>query len=207
MESGYQQEPVGGGRVRFTVRAAPPPRSPGPALALATLFGLLVVGTAPAAAEPVEVAVRLAVAAAGGAWLHGWTHRWLARRIDRVRSPGGSFVVSPLGLAPESGRIERDRLQRLVIRNGVDGAAGPAGPIAGPVHPRARLGWLVRRADAVAVAYLLCAESDGRSTILAGGMTEATALGLQTDVIRVLGGGKPAVARVERGAGAIVPAR
>jgi hypothetical protein len=45
----------------------------------------------------------------------------------------------------------------------------------------------VNRARAKAVSYMLCAEAGGRSTTLAGGMTEVTAHGLMTDVSRILG--------------------
>jgi len=191
MESGYQQEPVGGGRVRFTVRPAPAPRGPALTVVPAALFALAVVGTTPPHAGLVEILARLAIAGWGGGWLYRRTDRWFGSRIDRRRSPGGTFVVSPFGIEPEGARIEREQLKRLIIRNGVARAIEPV------VSARA-----VRPDRVVAVAYMLCAETATRSTVLAGGMTETTALGLLTDVSRILGGGRPVGERLERCASA-----
>ena len=180
MESGYQQEPVGGGRVRFVVRPAPAPRASGLAMTLAALFGLLVAGTTPAHAGPGEILARIAVAGGVGWWLHRRTMRWLADRLDRRRSPGGTFVVSPFGIEAAEARIEREHLERLIVRNAM------------PTKP------------AAAVSYQLCAESAGRATVLAGGMTESTALGLLTDVSRILSVGMAAARdRVGAAAGSV----
>jgi len=192
MESGYQQEPVGGGRVRFTVRPAPAPRASALAVVPAALLGLAVVGTTPPHAGMVEILIRLAIAGWGGGWLYRWADHWFGGRIDRRRSPGGTFVVSPFGIEPDGARIEREQLQRLIIRNGLARAVEPVAVSAGAVRPD----------RAVAVSYLLCAETATRSTVLAGGMTETTALGLLTDVSRILGGGRPVGDRLERCASA-----
>jgi len=149
-------------------------------MTLAALFGLLVAGTTRAHPGLPEVAFRVAVAVGGGAWLHRRTTRWLAGRLDRRRSPGGMFVVSPFGIEVADARIEREHLERLVVRNMYRAEPARAGGATTKSHA------------AAAVSYVLCAESEGRTTVLAGGMTESTALGLLTDVSRILSVGMAA---------------
>jgi len=186
MESGYQQEPIGGGRVLFSVRPAPTPGSPLVAMAPAGFLVLILAATTPADPGPLQILIRLAVAVGLGGWLHRWTARRLEARLDRLRSPGGTFVASPFGIETSGARIERERLDRLIVRNAlarVPGARGGGG-------------------RATAVSYVLCAESGDRSAVMAGGMTETTALGLLADVSRILGAGRPAAIPLEREAGA-----
>ncbi|MBK7187428.1 MAG: hypothetical protein IPH86_01695 [bacterium] len=193
MDSSYQQAPLEGGRVRFTVTPAAPPKSKGAANVIAVIFALVVIGSTPAHTPSLLVFLRLVLAVAGGWFVRKWVNKWFAGKVDRIRSPGGTFVVSPDGIeAPNGATITRDQLHRLIVRNGVPDFQGGAVAVdtgtmysamqAGAANDRA-----VNRARASAVAYMLCAESGGRSTTLAGGMTEVTANGLLTDVSRVLG--------------------
>ena len=193
VDSSYHQERLDDERVRFTVTPASAPRSKGAANIIAVMFALLVLGTMGRDTPAFLVFVRF-VAALGGAWfLRKWVNKWFASRVDKIRSPGGNFVVSPAGIeAFDGSTITRDQLHRLIIRNGVPNIQGGAvavntgtvysGMQAGAANDRA-----VNRARAMAVAYMVCAEHGGRSTTLAGGMTEVTAPGLLTDVSRILG--------------------
>jgi hypothetical protein len=192
-DSSYQQERLDGGRVRFTVTAASPPKSKGAANIIAVLFLLLVLGTTGRETPGFMVFLRF-VLAVGGAWfLRKWVNKWFASRVDKIRSPGGRFVVSPTGIeAPDGTTVSKEQLHRLIVRNGVPDIQGGAvavntgtfysGMQAGAANDRA-----VNRARAMAVSYMLCAEHGGRSTTLAGGMSEVTANGLCTDVSRILG--------------------
>jgi hypothetical protein len=179
--------------VRFTVTAASPPKSKGAANIIAVLFLLLVLGTTGRETSGFMMFLRL-VFAVGGAWfLRKWVNKWFASRVDKIRSPGGQFVVSPAGIeAPDGTTVSKEQLHRLIVRNGVPDIQGGAvavntgtfysGMQAGAANDRA-----VNRARALAVSYMLCAEHGGRSTTLAGGMSEVTANGLFTDVSRILG--------------------
>jgi hypothetical protein len=189
MDSGYQQQPVGGGRVLFTITPAPPPSPTGLPILIASVAGLAAFLTAPRPGMP-SLLMHLAAAIAVGTWSHVTTSRWLARRMDRVRAPGGTFVASPLSLESDHDCIPAERVERLIVRNAIPGIAeagvsGPAAlerePYAPPPDPA--LGGS-RRA---AVSYMLCVKHRSGVTTLAGGMTAVTAHGLLADVIRVMG--------------------
>ncbi len=192
MESSYRQEPLGADRVRFTVTPAAAPRSKGAANIIAVLFALLVIGTTPAHSPKVLVLLRFVVGV-GGAWfVRQWVNRWFAGKVDKLRQPGGTFVVSRSAIETAGATITREQLHRLIVRNGVPDIEGGAVAVdtgtmyssmqAGAANDRA-----VNRARAKLVSYMLCAEAGGRSYTLAGGMGEVTAHGLHTEVSRVLG--------------------
>lgn len=190
MDSSYQQEQLGGGRVRFTVTPAPVPKARGVALALAGAFGLLVLGTTPAHPSALMILARAAIAGCGGWWAYRATNRWFVRRADRARSPGGTFVVSASSIEASGGpSITRDQLRRLVVCNGVPKVAEPTvvntGTVYSGTQTGAQNGRVAHRAKA-AVSYMLRADHGGGSSTLAGGMTAITAHGLLTDVSRIL---------------------
>jgi len=189
MDSSYQQEQLGGGRVRFTVHPAPVPKARGVGLALAGALGLFVLGTTPVPPSAFMVLARAAVAGCGGWWVYRMTIRWFARRADRARSPGGTFVVSASSIEASSGpNITRDQLRRLVVCNGVPKVAEPTVVNPGTVYSGMQTGAQNGRARPAkaAVSYMLRAEHGGGSSTLAGGMTATTAHGLLTDVSRIL---------------------
>jgi hypothetical protein len=192
MESSYRQEPLDGGRVRFTVTPASVPRASGAPVVVAVIFGLFVLGTMGRQEGGLGLLIRLAIAIFGGIKIHGWLNAWFASRVDKARSPGGAFVVSPNGVEPSGGAaIPKDQLHRLIIRNGVPDVEEASvvvntgsvysGMQAGAANDRA-----ANRAKAARISYMLCAEHGGRSTTLGGGMTEVTAHGLLVDVSKVL---------------------
>lgn len=198
MNSSYRQDVLGEGRVRFTVTPAPAPKASGAPFVLAALFVLIVLGTMTRDAGAFGLLIRVAIAVFGARWLYRATNGWFASRVDKVRSPGGAFVVSSSSIEPADGApIRRDHLHRLIVRNGIPDVEGGAvvvdtgsvysGMQAGAANDRA-----ANRAKAKLVSYMLCAEAGGRSTTLAGGMTEVTAHGLLIDVSRVLGLGHAA---------------
>lgn len=164
MDSGYQQEQVGNGRVLFTVTPASVPRAIGIPATMGAVLALIVIASGVPHASALSLAVRLAIAASAGWWVYQWTRRWLAGRVDRNRSPGGTFVVSPGSIEARGADIAREQLGSLTVRNAL---------ISG-------------RPKAARVSFMLCAEHRGESTTLAGGMTEGTARGLLTDVSRIL---------------------
>lgn len=192
MDSSYRQEPLGGDRIRFIVTPAAAPRSKGAANIIAVILALVVIGTTPAHTNPVLVALRLAIGVVGAWYVRKWVNRWFAGKVDKLRSPGGTFVVSPGAIEAAGATITREQLHRLIVRNGVPDIQGGAVAVdtgtmftsmaAGAANDRA-----VNRARAIMVSYMLCAESGGRSYTLAGGMNEVTANGLMVDVSRVLG--------------------
>lgn len=192
MDSSYRQEPLENGRVRFTVEPATAPKSKGAANIIAVIFALVVIGTISRGTPSFLVLIRFVIGI-GGAWfVRKWVNQWFASRVDKIRSPGGTFVVSPTGIEAPGGTIAVGQLHRLIVRNGVPDIQGGAVAVntgtmysamqAGAANDRA-----VNRTRAAMVSYMLCAESGGRSTTLAGGMTEVTAHGLLTDVSRLLG--------------------
>ena len=172
MDNGYEQEPIGQGRVRFTVRPAPLRRPRIAPAVLGCLAGLVVVvGSGGPAAAP--LAVRLAIAALVGGWTAVRIRRALRAGRDRLRSPGGMFVTSRLGIDWAGSRIARADLGALSVRN----------PL---LEPRRR-----GNAEAIAASYALCVGPRDRRTVIAGGMTESIALGLLEDVRRILGPDRP----------------
>jgi hypothetical protein len=163
MDNGYEQEPIGKGRVRFTVHPATFPRSRGVPLLFGGIAGVsVVVGSGgPAAAAPgVRVLVAL-LAAVVAAWAAGRIARSRAARRDRVRSPGGSFVASPTGIEAADLRLPREELNGLAVRNPLIGRGAPG---------------------VIRASYALCIGA----TVLAGGMSEAVARGLLEEVRRIL---------------------
>jgi hypothetical protein len=191
MDSSYRQEPLGDGRVRFTVTPAPVPRASGAPLVLAGIFVLVVLGTTTRDTNAFWMLVRLFVAGYGAWWIHRATNRWFASRVDKVRYPGGTFVISPSGVEGASGPSNtREQLHRLIVRNGVpevqEAVVVNTGTVYSGMQSGAQNDRTANRAKAATVSYMLCAEAGGRSTTLAGGMTEVTAHGLLTDVSRVL---------------------
>ncbi|MGH7724686.1 MAG: hypothetical protein ACREOU_04595 [Candidatus Eiseniibacteriota bacterium] len=166
MDSGYEQVPIDGGRVRFTVTPAQAPHARLVPLAAGVLVAIALFFVPLFRFGMVSPVSRLAVAAfalLAGRWVHGRAAGWLAARVDRARNPGGAFTVSPSAIDSTEAHIEREGLKRLVVRNVLRGSAG-----------------------ARAVSFTLCAETDGQTTTLAGGMTEETARGLLSDASRVL---------------------
>lgn len=191
MQSRYQQESIGEGRVRFTVTPAKVPAASGAPFVLAALFVLIVLGTMNRSEGSIGLILRLAVAGFGSIRIHRWTNQWFAGRIDKLRSPGGSFVVSPEAIEALSGIIPRDQLHRLIVRNGVPEMNATVmvhhdGSMQGAMASGAHNDRMANRAKAAAVSYMLCAEAGGRSVVLGGGMDEVTANGLHTDVNRIL---------------------
>ena len=169
MDSGYQQEPVARGGVRFTVvpAAAPSPRLQplvAAAIAAALAYALLFRSETPSAGLPLSIRAALAFVAVLGT--HALFRHRAQRATTRTRSPGGSFVVLSSRIETASGAIARADLHRLVVTNRHGGSL---------MDPRAR-----------DVSYALCAESTDGRVILAGGMRQHTALGLLADVSRVL---------------------
>lgn len=192
MDSSYRQEPLGADRVRFIVTPAAAPRSKGAANVIAVIFALVVIGTTPAHTNPILVVMRLAIGVVGAWYVRKWVNKWFAGKVDKLRAPGGTFVVSPGAIETAGATITREQLHRLIVRNGVPEMQGGAVAVdtgtiftamaAGAANDRA-----VNRTRAMLVSYMLCAESGGRSHTLAGGMNEVTAHGLLTDVSRILG--------------------
>lgn len=190
MDSSYQQEQIGDGRVRFTVTPAKVPNASGGPAVLAGIFVLVVMGTMNRNEGNIGLLIRLALSVFGAMKIHRWTNQWFSRSADKVRSPGGTFVVSPSGIETSAGKIASEQLHRLIVRNGIPDSQEVAvantgtfysGMAAGAANDRA-----ANRAKASIVSYMLCAEAGGRSTTLGGGMTEVTAHGLMTDVSRIL---------------------
>lgn len=198
MDNGYEQEPIGQGRVRFTVRPAPIPRSRFVPIALGGLAGMVVVvGSGGSAAAPLALRILLAVLAGG--WTAAQARRALEARLHRVRLPGGTFVASPSGIDRAGSVLARAELGSLSVRN----------PVLDRRPRGARLPGTAANVAMVAASYALCIGQRERSTVIAGGMTEAIALGLLADVRRVLGADRrasrtvdPEVSLQEVGAGA-----
>jgi len=184
MDSGYQQEPVGGGGVRFTVTPASVPKARAVPLGFAVLFAAIVMATTPPRADVFALVIRLTIATCGGWWVYALTGRGLADRVDKVRSPGGTFVVSPIGIETGKGSIGREQLLGLLVRNGSPKGSRGAASVGSADSALPSHGG--NPASAASVCYMLCAESSGASTTLAGGMTHGTAQGLLTEVSRVL---------------------
>lgn len=192
MDSSYQQESLGADRVRFTVTPASPPKSKGAANIIAVIFALVVIGSTPAHTSSFLVLLRFIIGVVGAWYVRKGVNKWFAGKVDKIRSPGGNFVVSPSAIETNGTTITREQLHRLIVRNGVPDIQGGAVAVntgtmlssmeAGAANDRA-----VNRARAILVSYMLCAEAGGRSYTLAGGMNEVTAHGLMTDVSRILG--------------------
>jgi hypothetical protein len=189
MDSGYQQQPVGSGRVLFTITPAPAPSPTGLPILIAGAAGLTAFLAFPRPGMS-SLVVHLAAAIAVGTWCHIMTSRWLTRRMDRARVPGGTFVASPLSLESDHDCIPAERIERLIVRNAIPGIAeaGVSGPAALEREPHAPSpDPTVRESRRAAISYMLCVKHRNGVTTLAGGMTAVTAHGLLADVIRVMG--------------------
>jgi hypothetical protein len=173
LDSGYRQEAIGLGRVRFTVDPAPAPVPRAGPSAVAGLAAALILAATLRFDTPAALAVRAAAAVLGAGWVHALVRRALAARLARARTPGGTFVVSAWRIETAGGTIARERIRRLVVTNAASSA-----------H---------------AVSFALCADVHGVLTPLAGGMEEPTALGLLADVSRVLRVGRRPVGNAPAG--------
>src|SRR5689334_20395281 len=114
MECGYQQVPIGNGRVRFTVTPARLPRAGGAAIAASSLGAGIAGALLPFA---IPLVVRAGVAALAGV---GIARAWLARRRharERRRAPGGTFVASPWGVESGALTLFRDAGLSLEVAN------------------------------------------------------------------------------------------
>ncbi len=195
MDSAYHQEPLGEQRIRFRVTPASVPNaSMGPnwvAAILAAVVFFVILGRG----SLVTFALGAVAAFFTFRFVKGFLQGRFTGQVDRHRSPGGTFVVTPAGLELSTGQqIARDAIHRLLLRNGIP--QSPSANVAIVVDSRsisqgigadAAVAREVNRAKAASVSYMLCVEHGGRSTTLAGGMTETTAYGLLQDVSRVLG--------------------
>lgn len=190
MDSSYQQEQLGDGRVRFKVTAASVPPASGAPFVLAALFVLIVLGTMSRDEGGLGLMIRLALAGFGSVRIHRWTNQWFARGVDKARSPGGEFVVSPAAIEVNGATITREALHRVIVRNGIpdvqEFGVVKTGSMLSAMESGAQNDRMANRAKAATVSYVVCAEAGGRSTVLGGGMTEVTANGLLTDVSRIL---------------------
>jgi len=190
MDSSYLQEQLGEGRVRFTVTPAKVPNASGGPAVIAAIFVLFVMGTMSRNEGGLGLMIRLAVSVFGAMRIHSGLNQWFRSKADKVRLPGGTFVVSPTSIETSGGVISREALHRLIVRNGVPDVQEAVMVNTGSVYSGMAAGAqndrMANRAKASAVSYMLCAEAGGRATTLGGGMTEVTAHGLLTDVSRIL---------------------
>ncbi len=192
MDSSYRQEDLGGGRVRFTVTPASAPKASGAPAVLAGIFVLVVFASFTRDMGFFGLVIRLAIMGFGARFIYRGTNRWFASKVDKVRSPGGTFVVSPEGIEGADGsKIPRASLHRLILRNGIpdiqEATIANTGTVYSGMAAGAQNDRMANRHKAGLVSWMLCAEAGGRSTTLAGGMTEVTAHGLMTEASRALG--------------------
>lgn len=189
IDSSYQQEQLDNGRVRFTVTAASVPKSTfgprgvGICVGVFTFFCLN------------HSMGRNAVIAGAVAYV---VTRYLLDRlwdldVNSSRTRGGAFVVSATGLdLPKGGAIATGQITRLILRNSARKGSNEvyvydARSAVQQLGAAAQQAKAVNRGLAASVSYNLCVESGGKSTVLAGGMTEVTACGLLSDTAKVLG--------------------
>jgi len=117
--------------------------------------------------------------------LTGWSSK---------REPGGSFDLGPVGIRLSNGTmIERASILRVLYHNALSGQ-GPSGVFVagrgGATAAAAMAGAAQQQRDYqafVPIAFRLDVEHGGRSTKLAGGMTEATVYALYVQVAAALG--------------------
>lgn len=121
-----------------------------------------------------------------GTWLMGTIQREAYEKpMNKIRFPGGRFQVSQEGIRTADGSlVPKDRIHRLVIKNGVNDDPRNTGAYGRGTHEHARMANLNRAAQ---VSYVLVVEAGGQAHTLAGGMTETTAFGLVQDTKKVLG--------------------
>ena len=195
MDSEYRQEPLDEGRVRFSVTPASVPNaSMGPnavagILAAVVFFVLLGRGSF----------FTFLLASVAAFFTFRFVKSFLQGRfnstVDKHRSPGGTFVATTSGLELAAGeRIAKDAIHRLILRNGIPQSPQAnvtlmvdSSSVSQGIAADAAVAREANRAKAASVSYMLCVEHGGRSTTLAGGMTETTAYGLLQDVSRILG--------------------
>ena len=167
MDSSYQEEQLNDGRVRFTVTPASTPA----------------MGRKPTALDFVLWGPFAFIG-----------QKMAASKTESLRpNVGGTFIVSPEGIDINGEFVSVSRLHRLILRNDFISEGGANSVI---VYNPASIGSSLaaatenvrakRHNEAAAVSYMLCVEYGGRSTTLAGGMTEITAYGLMQDVGRIL---------------------
>ena len=193
-ESGYQQEQLGGGRVRFSVSPAPLPRMGGVPVAMGAVLLLALLGVVRPGAGFLVWGLRAAVIASGACGTQVLMNQWRQSRTNRRRSPGGTFVVSASSIEAESGAVlPREQVRRLIVRNAFSNRIEPTVVdmetvhAAGETAPRNSHNHRARPRTRVSIiSYMLCAEGGGFYMTLGGGMTEATAHGLLIDVSRIL---------------------
>jgi hypothetical protein len=164
MDNGYDQQPLGRGRVRFIVQPAivrPPRLVPLLVLTLTAAGALLL------PPEPSGLPGWFARGFAGlalGRLVAVIVRDALMGHLRRLRSPGGEFVVSPRGLElPGGAAVSRE--PALANRLASSG-------------PR----------SARMISYALCCRTKDGLVTLAGGMSEAVALALLREVRRILEG-------------------
>jgi hypothetical protein len=193
-ESGYQQEQLGGGRVRFSVSPAPVPPMDGVPVATCAILLLAFVGVVRPGAGLLVWVLRAAVVASAAYGTQVLMNRWRQARTNRRRSPGGTFVVSASSIEAESGAVlPREQVRRLIVRNAFSNRIEPTIVDVGKVHAAGGTAPQNSRNDRARprtrvsiISYMLCAEGGGFYMTLGGGMTEATAHGLLIDVSRIL---------------------
>jgi hypothetical protein len=188
MESSYQQEKLGDGRVRFTVTPASM-RKPGIGTVwIGALMGAFLLG----ASGPKQGFFSLVFVVVGaflGYEAMGRLMMFIARR--RWGTRGGTFIVSDRGIETTAGAlIPREQLHRFVLKNAFpalleDRTVVAVGLTAQFGADNAARGARYYRTVAD-VSWSLCAEAGGRSTTLAGGMNDVTVYGLMADVSKLL---------------------
>jgi len=162
VDNGYDQQPLGRGRVRFIVQPAiaRPPRAL-PLLVLATI-AIVSFFLPPVPGGPPARVVRAVAALALGGGAAAMVRAMRAEHLERLRCPGGEFVVSPRGVELRDGAIlsgEPTLANRLA-------AAGPR--------------------SAREISYALCCRTADGIVLLAGGMSERVARALLREVNRIL---------------------
>jgi hypothetical protein len=220
-DSHYNQEQTPDGRIRFTVTPASVPKSPN-AMGCGIVFAVFVAVSAacfvyavleatygPSMQEqfrhpeliaqgPDKLTLFLmgisAVVAAVAAFklISMGLNQTFASKVNKMRSPGGIFIVSRDRIEASNGEIiSADRLHRLILRNGVpdvnEAMFVGTSYVANNLRNYQVASAAAKRAAAEKISYMLCAEHAGKSTCLAGGMTETTAYGLMRDVSSIMG--------------------
>ena len=163
MDNGYDQQPLGRGRVRFVVQPAiarPPRWIPRLVLAGVAACAFLL---PPAPADLPARAERAAAALILGGVAFALVRAALLDRLERLRCPGGEFIVSPRGVELRDGAL----LSREPTLSNRLASAGPR--------------------SARTISYALCCRTADGIVLLVGGMSERVALALLREVNRVLG--------------------
>jgi hypothetical protein len=189
MESSYQQQKLGDGRVRFTVTPASI-RKPG----IGTVWMGALVGALIGGMSGPKQGFFSGVFVIVGAFLGYEAMARLMMFLARMKwgTRGGSFVVSDRGVETTAGAlIPREHLHRFVLKNAFpalleDRTVVVGGGLAaqfGADNVARGARYYKKVAD---ISWSLCAEAGGRSTTLAGGMNDVTVYGLMADVSKLL---------------------